>query len=442
MSKVKTCQHCGSEFKGRISRKHKFDCDGWDDPAPKPPCLCSFHTESDRKMKAHRRECSLWQSRDPKAVMQARRKQNSLRKYGTESPLSKKACAIQGIKTGARALTHQEFLQRRSEKGGVGDFEYLNVYETAQTLLSIRCLTHNLTFEQRAWDHLESKFGCPTCVNEHISNSRSITHDEYIEKCLLVWGGDCYEYLSTYQGSSAEMEISCLVCKGVGRDHIFKQRASSHFSHGCPTCGTLAATEKRTRTPQEFEETANNAHNNQYRYFGDYVHSKTKVKIEHKDCGNVFYQNPTDHIRGNGCPTCSNSHCETAFGKVLETLLGADIKVERNLRPQWIKNPKTDCPLELDFYIPKWKVAFEIQGKQHYEIADYYCKTDKDLEYTQYKDQVKRETCKEMGVLLFEYDLRDIGHNPTRIDEMKEFIISCLKNVDFTWQQTNNGRCS
>lgn len=35
-----------------------------------------------------------------------------------------------------------------------------------------------------------------------------------------------------------------------------------------------------------------------------YVHSKTKVKIGCKKCGDIFEQRPNDHLNGSGCPAC------------------------------------------------------------------------------------------------------------------------------------------
>ena len=54
-----------------------------------------------------------------------------------------------------------------------------------------------------------------------------------------------------------------------------------------------------------------------------------------------------------------------------------DFKPKYNLRPQWLKNPKTGRCLELDIYYPDLKFAIEVQGFQH------------KLDYQKYKDEVK-----------------------------------------------------
>jgi predicted nucleic acid-binding Zn ribbon protein len=56
--------------------------------------------------------------------------------------------------------------------------------------------------------------------------------------------------------------------------------------------------------------------------------------------------------------------------------------------------------LELDIYIPELKLAFEYNGKQHYEWISYLHPTKKDFEYQQYKDRCKKKMCKLKGITL------------------------------------------
>lgn len=71
-----------------------------------------------------------------------------------------------------------------------------------------------------------------------------------------------------------------------------------------------------------------------------------------------------------------------------------------SFRPDWLKNPKTKKNLELDMYNPYMRVALEYQGKQHYVVDGNMTKNSKELEYTKYKDQLKVDKCKEMGINL------------------------------------------
>lgn len=61
-------------------------------------------------------------------------------------------------------------------------------------------------------------------------------------------------------------------------------------------------------------------------------------------------------------------------------------KIERNVRPDWIRSPKTGRNLELDIFIPSQNLAVEVQGFHHGTL------------YQEYKDGIKKQCCLERGV--------------------------------------------
>lgn len=65
----------------------------------------------------------------------------------------------------------------------------------------------------------------------------------------------------------------------------------------------------------------------------------------------------------------------------------------------WMRSPK-GAPLQLDRYYPELKLAFEFNGRQHYEYNPYMHKDREAFEYLQRCDRKKRRECKRHGIHL------------------------------------------
>ena len=106
---------------------------------------------------------------------------------------------------------------------------------------------------------------------------------------------------------------------------------------------------------------------------------------------------------------------EEACRVIFETLFGKKFK---KCRPNFLEK------LELDGYCPTLKLAFEYQGRQHYEyVSIYHRKGLVDLHNQQKRDILKRKLCKLNGVRLIEIP-HIYTHNNK--DEMKAHILNEL----------------
>lgn len=79
-------------------------------------------------------------------------------------------------------------------------------------------------------------------------------------------------------------------------------------------------------TTQEFIHCARAVHGEKYGYaFSVYVSSQIKITIYCKDHG-LFQQTPNNHIKGRGCPDCSNTkkHTNDSFIKKAKIIHGRD----------------------------------------------------------------------------------------------------------------------
>jgi hypothetical protein len=89
---------------------------------------------------------------------------------------------------------------------------------------------------------------------------------------------------------------------------------------------------------------------------------------------------------------------EDIVGEVIEDILQKQI--QRNVRPIFLRNPESGKSLELDCYIPEYKLAVEYNGIQHYKFPSAYHKTEKEFYDQLYRDRLKKKLCDEEGVYL------------------------------------------
>lgn len=80
-------------------------------------------------------------------------------------------------------------------------------------------------------------------------------------------------------------------------------------------------------------------------------------------------------------------------------------------------NPKTKKKLRIDCYFPKYNLAIEYNGIQHYKYIPYFHTKNNTLEYQQYKDKIKYDYCKKNKIKLIIISYKDniIKENLTKL---------------------------
>ena len=131
--------------------------------------------------------------------------------------------------------------------------------------------------------------------------------------------------------------------------------------------------------------------------------------------------------KGNGCPYCKNK-TEEKCRKIFEEIF----KVEfYKIRPKWLVNPKTNNLLELDGYNERLSLAFEYDGKFHYER---HPKGDeKSFEDQRDRDLVKNSLCKQNGVTLIRIPYTENNNLDNFIKEnnkIKDFLKKISESIN------------
>ena len=97
------------------------------------------------------------------------------------------------------------------------------------------------------------------------------------------------------------------------------------------------------------------------------------------------------------------------------------------IRPDFLLNPITNVPLELDCYNEELRLAVEYNGAQHYHFNKMMHKNSKDrFQNQQYRDYIKKTKCQEHGI-----DLIVVPYTIKR-EKLASFLLSELRKRGFS----------
>ena len=301
--------------------------------------------------------------------------------------------------------TKEQFVSEANEIHS-NKYDYSLVeYVNSSTLVKIICPIHG-GFEQTPEKHICSGHGCPKC-----GKSQRKTTYEFIKDARKIHG-DFFDYsLVDYVNAKTPVKIICPI------HGVFEQTPDTHLTligHGCPKCF------KHTFSTEDFIQLSKSIHGDKYDYsLVQYVNVYTKVQIICPKHG-VFWQWPHAHIYSNcGCQKCAqelqNSKLHT---KLYNYLIEHNIKIETEKTFKWLKRISN---LRLDFFLPEYNIAIEVQGIQHFKETIFF---ENDFKDRQECDTLKYQLCKEHGIKIYyiaekEYVKDyDFGHLYTNIEKM------------------------
>ena len=286
-----------------------------------------------------------------------------------------------------QSLNTEQFIERAKKVHG-DKYDYSKTeYINSSTKVCIICPIHG-EFWQRPTEHLRGR-GCKKCgdLSVGIKNSK-ITTDEFIERAKKVHG-DKYDYSKT-EYISPRKKI-CIIDKEFGE---FWMMPYAHLNgQGCPSRRGEKISKANSKSKEKFIEDAIQIHGDKYDYSKvEYKGAFEKVCIICPKHGE-FWQRPKDHTQGIGCPICKSSHLEMEIKNWLDN---------NNVEYVYQYRNKIFGLQSLDFYLPKYNIAIECQGEQHFRPVKYFGGIK---EYNKVKnlDKIKKEICDKNGIRLIYY---------------------------------------
>jgi very-short-patch-repair endonuclease len=126
-----------------------------------------------------------------------------------------------------------------------------------------------------------------------------LTQEEFIQKAKKVHKNKYGYDKSIFINTRSKLIVTC------AKHGDFQISPHNLLSgQGCRLCGIESISRKQTYSYKTFIKKANNVHNNKYSYAdSDYHSAQEKIKIICPSHGE-FFQTPTSHLRGHGCPKC------------------------------------------------------------------------------------------------------------------------------------------
>ena len=353
------------------------------------------------------------------------------------------------------------FVKKAIKKHG-DKYDYSKVeYKNCKEKVCIICPIHG-EFWQTPDNHLQNG-GCSKCSREKANKSESLGMEEFIKRATFFHGNK-YDYSKT-ELNGVNKKV-CIICPKHGE---FWQTPNSHISksnhHGCPKCKSEKLSKEQMLDSNYVFDKVKEVHGDKFDYSESIYKGKhIKMKIKCNNCGNYFWQEPNSHLKGCGCPYCANKFLDTDkivkmfkevhgdkydYSKVEYKTMNTKICIICPKHGEFWQTPykhlkaKQGCPsckeshLEeeirnllnenkiqfeydktqkwlgkqrLDFLLPKYNIAIECQGIQHFKPSSFSSKIDAEENFKKLRklDELKLKKCKKNGINVLYYT--DLGY--------------------------------
>lgn len=202
--------------------------------------------------------------------------------------------------------TKESFISVAEKVHGKGHYiyDYVN-YTNNKTPVDIVCLKHG-HFMQRPDNHLKGS-GCPVCRYE-VCHQKTLHQRflDYIDKANKKHG-EKFQYVEgTFKGWEYDIDV---VCPYHGR---FTINAITHIAskYGCPKCAKdhVSLEPRIKKTTEEWIAEAKEVHKGKYSYEKSEYKGKDKPITITCPIHGDFEQISKNHLRGFGCPKCSETY--------------------------------------------------------------------------------------------------------------------------------------
>ena len=292
-------------------------------------------------------------------------------------------------------------------------------YKGSNNKIIVTCPVHG-DFEVKANNHLNG-YNCKKCQLEGIkhnitklpktnSSTKKLTNDTFIFRAKMIHPNFDFSKCN-YINHKTHVTIICPI---HGEFKISPLKLLK--GQGCAMCSN-----NKKLTTEEFIERSKLIHGDLFYYNKcEYISTHKNVILTCKKCNSDFKVLPSNHLhQKHGCPYCNISKLEN---DMKQFLIEQNIQYEQQKRFKWLGTQS------LDFYLPKYNVAIECQGEQHFKSIDFFGGKEI-LKLNIERDERKKHLCEENDVKLLYFSNLGINY-PYNVIENKEELLNIIKSFE------------
>lgn len=252
--------------------------------------------------------------------------------------------------------------------------------------------------------------------------NKSIYNLEYMQEFAKERGGKCLS--KKYINMTTHLKWECK------EDHVWSAIPTCVISRGqwCAKCSSKNAAISKRIDWKDIQDAAIKKNGKLLSDESEYINTYSKLKWQ-CEYGHIWYA-CIDSVKNTNrwCPKCNISYGENLSREILQTIFKKQFP---SCKPEWLINPITNRPLELDGYNDELKLAFEYNGIQHYK-KNIYSKTKEILNNQFYRDNIKKNVCDKLNIKLIIIPYKYDNENDIKkciVEQLKDFGYNVNSNI-------------
>jgi hypothetical protein len=318
-------------------------------------------------------------------------------------------------------LTKDTVLERLAKK----DIELLEDYivgtDNSHSNKKCKCLICHYGSNGEWGPNLSNLFGRSRCIN--CAGLAPLTKEQVVKRLKAKNIELLDDYIIGMDGVDSNKKCKCMACNYGENKEWGPNLTDVLYSTGCPSCGGTM------KQDNDIVDQRLLVVNRQIKRLGNYINIDTKISWECliNKCGNIWFATPDKILNsGRGCPKCSKHKNQKLMFSILYEFNNdfedeySLININKSARPKF----------KFDAYLPKYNIAFEYDGEQHYQATRFFDMTQKQakikLKKTQKCDNYKNNFCIENNIFLIRIDGRI--YKDKKLEQLMQDITNTLKH--------------